>query len=1069
MKASAARPGSDQSELLAACWAIDRAMFDIMRTDASLQAVLSVLCRSVEQQAPGLICSILLLDKAGDRLLHGAAPSLPESFNQAVHGFAIGPCACSCGTAAYRRESVVVSDIARDPLWRDHRELALSHGLRACWSSPVLSRENHLLGTFAIYYREPRLPATREQHLVNWVTQIAAIAIERSRLDEALRRQGKELETVFDSAPVMIWFKDRENRILRANQPAAEAMGLPKQELEGRSIADFFPDDADRYHQDDLEVIRTGKPRLNIRGRLRTYAGETRRIITDKLPYRDPDGNILGVVVMARDVTEQMRAQSALRVAENRFRVLVEQLPTITYVAAHDQAAGWEYVSPQIENLLGFAPAEWLAQPGAWEHQLHPEDRGRVLAEEESSWATGSRFISEYRMLGRDGRVMWFRDEGVVMGDASWASRRRQGVMLDITGSRRIQDDLRETQRRLSTTVSNAPVVLFALDREGVFTLSEGRALQAMGLKPGEVVGHSFFEIYGHHAGAIASARRALAGEEFTSIGELPELNLFVETRWTPQRDYAGNMTGVIGVSNDITERKRAEMALQQSEANYRSMVERAPYGIYRADAEGRLLSVNPALVEMLGYESAEELTEANLNADIYSDPQEHVRLMLQNPDQFDRPEVAWKRKDGTPIAVSLRGRVVRDASGAILYFDSIVEEVTEKRKLEKQLRQAQKMEAVGRLVGGIAHDFNNLLVVIQGQMEMLAEQIRQDHPGQQGVEKAREAAERAASLTRQLLAFGRMQVLQPRVISLNAIIRGMDKLLKPLLGESIELVQKLDPGLAAVKADPGQMEQVILNLAVNARDAMPRGGRLTIQTTNAALDEAYARAHPPLPAGRYVMLAVHDSGIGMDKETQSHIFEPFFTTKEQGRGTGLGLATVYGIVKQSRGYIWVASEPDQGAAFQIYLPLVDEKVEAVKSSSPELLLTGNETILVAEDEEGVREVASQFLRKCGYTVLEARNGHEAIAIAESHPDAIHLLVTDMAMPGLSGRETAAQIMRLRPGIKVVCMSGYSEHSELMQAGDFFDLRLQKPFTRETMAQAVRNAIDGVVRPERED
>ena len=690
-----------------------------MHTDASLQAVLSVLCRSVEEQAPGLICSILLIDDSGTRLLHGAAPSLPDSYNQAIHQSAIGPAVGSCGTAAYRREPVVVSDISRDPLWRDYRDMALLHGLRACWSSPLMSRGKKLLGTFAIYYREPRLPASREQHLVAWATQIASIAIERSQVDSALRKQREELETIFDSAPVMIWIKDRENRIVRVNRPAAEAMGLQKHQLEGRPIAEFFPDDADRYYQDDLEVIQSGKAKLNIRGRLRTSDGEDRRLVTDKLPFRDHDGNVVGVVIMARDVTEQMRAQSALRVAENRFKVLVEQLPTITYVAPYDKAAGWEYVSPQIENLLGFSPEQWLAQPGAWDRQLHPEDRERVLAEEQSSWQTGNRFISEYRMLGRNGRVLWFRDEAVVMGDAPGLSRRRQGVMLDITESRRIQEDLRETQKRLSTTVSNAPVVLFALDRHGVITLSEGSALQAMGLKPEEVVGRSFFELYSHHPAVIEHGRRALAGEEFTDISELPELHMFVETRWTPQRDSNGDVIGVIGVSTDITERKRAEMALQRSESNYRSMVERAPYGIYRVDPRGRLLSVNPALVAMLGYDSADELMETNLRADVYRDPQEHEKLILQNPDQLDRSEVAWKRKDGTPITVSLRGRSVRDAEGAILYFDSIVEEVTERRKLEKQLRQAQKMEAIGRLVGGIAHDFNNLLLVIRGQLEL--------------------------------------------------------------------------------------------------------------------------------------------------------------------------------------------------------------------------------------------------------------------------------------------------------------------------------------------------------------
>ena len=303
--------------------------------------------------------------------------------------------------------------------------------------------------------------------------------------------------------------------------------------------------------------------------------------------------------------------------------------------------------------------------------------------------------------------------------------------------------------------------------------------------------------------------------------------------------------------------------------------------------------------------------------------------------------------------------------------------------------------------------------------------------------------------------------MLQPRIISLNSIVTEMDKLLLPLMGENVELAMNLDPDLAAVKADPGQMEQVILNLAVNARDAMPAGGRLTIETANVTLDEAYARLHPPLFAGDYVMLAVYDTGTGMDKDTQAHIFEPFFTTKAKGKGTGLGLATVYGIVKQSRGYIWVASEPDQGSTFRIYLPRVKEAEEPASDSIPASLPTGSQTVLLTEDEEGVREVAGQFLRKCGYQVLEARNGAEAISIAREHPGPIHVLVTDMVMPGISGADTATSIAGMRPDIRVVFMSGYRDHSELSQAGGMEAQRLQKPFTREAIAHAVRDALKG--------
>ncbi|MBI3669253.1 MAG: PAS domain S-box protein [Acidobacteria bacterium] len=519
----------------------------------------------------------------------------------------------------------------------------------------------------------------------------------------------------------------------------------------------------------------------------------------------------------------------------------------------------------------------------------------------------------------------------------------------------------------------------------------------------------------------------------------------------------------VLAVTRDITERQRAEEALRRSEANYRSLVQGAPYGIYRVNAEGRLLDVNPALVEMLGYAAEAELLAVNFDTDVHRDPGERSRIIHSHPERIEGIEVGWKRKDGTAITVRLSGRPVRDADGAAACYEMIAENVTEQRLLEHQLRQAQKMEAVGRLAGGVAHDFNNLLMVIKGHTELLLDRVRTDDWHYRKIEQIEKAADRAVGLTRQLLAFSRMQVLQPKVIDLNAVVAEMGKLLPRLIGEDIELAFLTDPTLGRVKADPGQMEQVILNLAVNARDAMPRGGKFIIETSNVDLDEAYARRHPPLVAGSYVMLAVTDNGIGMDAETQVHIFEPFFTTKDKGKGTGLGLATVYGVVKQSGGYIWLYSEPGRGTTFKIYLPRVEELVEAGRpapssAESPQ----GTETILLAEDERDVREVAREFLGLSGYTVLEARNGAQAIEIATHHPGPIHLLVTDMVMPGMGGRELAGRLAPLRPEMKVVYMSGYTEYATVRQ-GELHenDVLLTKPFTRSLLARTVREVLRG--------
>jgi PAS domain S-box-containing protein len=632
------------------------------------------------------------------------------------------------------------------------------------------------------------------------------------------------------------------------------------------------------------------------------------------------------------------------------------------------------------------------------------------------------------------------------------------------------QDQKRESEERFCIMADNAPVMLWVTNADAALTFVNKPWLDFIGQAPAQEIGEIWAECIHpedlrHFVETFQSAFHSR--QNFKREYRLKRAD--GKYRWildtgAPQFAHDGTFAGYIGSAIDITERKRAEEALRQSETRIRSLVENATYGIYLCSVEGKLLDVNPALVALLGYQSETELLAANLATDIFRSPDEAAQLVAQceQAGRLESVDVDWKHRDGKPITVRLSGRAVRDDRGVLAYFEIFAENVTERRALEEQLRQSQKMEAVGRLAGGVAHDFNNLMNVVMGYAELVLDGLAPADSLRGKVEEIKKAGQRATSLTRQLLAFSRKQVLEPKLINLNSVVEEMDKMLKRLIGEDIDLVTVLGPALGQVRADPSQIEQVIMNLTVNSRDALPNGGKLIIETANVYLDEAEARRHPGARPGPYVMLSVSDTGCGMDAETRSHIFEPFFTTKAKGKGTGLGLATVYGIVSQSGGHIRVESESGRGTSFMIYLPRVEQEFEAIEpGKAPTVSLQGSETLLIVEDEEPVRALVCEILQKNGYTVLEAGHGAEAIQICERHEGSIQLMVTDVVMPGMSGRELAQRLSTLRPDMKVLYVSGYTEdaivHYGVLDQGTNF---LQKPFRPYDLARKVREVLD---------
>jgi len=625
---------------------------------------------------------------------------------------------------------------------------------------------------------------------------------------------------------------------------------------------------------------------------------------------------------------------------------------------------------------------------------------------------------------------------------------------------------------------------LFESAKDGILLL-DGETAEITDVNPYmvEMLGYHYDEFLGKKLCDVSPFRETEKTRNFfrelQKEGYIRYENLSLETKEKKPIDveFVSNAYDVDGKKviqcniRDITGRKRAEEALGRSETKFYELFNDAPVGYFEYDNQGRITSVNRTELEMLGYTLEEILGQPVWKFVVELDEARHrilAKLAGIMPPARGR-EQTYRRKDGTTFPALIEDRLLKDSDGKIIGIRSTIQSIAERKQMEKekalleeQLRQSQKMEAMGRLAGGIAHDFNNLLTIIKGYSQLFLMDLKKGDPMEKGIEQIQKATQRAGDLVRQLLAFSRRQVMEIRVLDLNSLLRELDKMLRRVIGEDIVLVTLLTEDLGRVKADPGQLGQVLMNLVVNARDAMPSGGKLTIEMANVVLDEEYVRTHIEVPPGRYVVLSVSDTGVGMTPEVRDRIFEPFFTTKEKGKGTGLGLSTVYGIVKQSGGNILVYSEPGKGTTFKIYLPIVDEPLEewaemVVEGEIPR----GKETILIVEDFEEVRQLARQVLERQGYQVLEAGDGNATLLVCEKYKGQIHLMVTDVVMPGMSGRELADRIKSSHPEMKVLYTSGYADDT-IVHYGVSRDRvnYLQKPFTMEGLSRKVREVLD---------
>jgi two-component system cell cycle sensor histidine kinase/response regulator CckA len=869
------------------------------------------------------------------------------------------------------------------------------------------------------YFENPVLTKSGEERMIAWHNSVlkdeygnvtgtlssGEDITQRRQAEEALRQKEQQYQTLFRDSGDAIYIATREGDYIDVNDSFVDLYGYTREEIKDLKAQSVWvnPSDRSRFFR-ELEAHGTVK---DFEAKLKRKDGTGIDGVLSSTALRSPNGTVIGSQGMVRDITQQKQLEESLRESE----------------AANKQIAQENAVIAEIGRIISSSP--------------NIEEVYDRFAEEVARLISFDRIAINIHN-SKNNTVSITYASGVEVPE------RQAGDVIPVDSS--FIKEIFRTQSSLLLRTEELPDLVKSYPTIQPIIQAGFRSMMSIPLiLNNQVMGILHFRSKKPNAYSEADMRLA--------------------------ERVSSQIAGAIANAQLWAERKEAEEALRKSEQKFQELFDQAPVGYMELDSQGRISHVNRTELDLLGYYAEEMLGQPIWNFIVEEEmARQSVTAKLAGAIPLARGfERTFRRKDGKTLPFLIEETFNRDAEGNVKGLNTTHQDITERKRAEKemadlqeQLRQSQKMEAIGQLAGGIAHDFNNALTVILGNAQLALADVGKNDPLYSTIEEIKKAGERASNLTRQLLAFSRKQILRPEILNLNQLVSGMEKMLRRIIGEDIELATDLVPDLSGIEADPGQIEQVLMNLAVNARDAMPEGGKLTIETRDVELDDGYARTHIDVTPGSYVMLAVSDTGIGMTREVQARIFEPFFTTKEKGEGTGLGLPTVYGILKQSRGNICVYSELGNGATFKIYLPRAEKAAPERESASREVQIPhGSETVLAVEDEEMVRNIVLKSLYKYGYKVLAASDGEEALRICKEHDGPIHLMLTDVIMPGMSGKELARQAKELRPDLKVFFMSGYTDNAivknGILEKGIAF---IQKPFTHQGLAWRVRGVLD---------